>query len=158
MRIRRLAARYDYALIILDGMMPGERRTRHPALSMDRETGPAVILHSVIGEDIRLDRGVEMRAYDYVLKTRQSARAARPHPFAAALQPGRPRRADRAADPRLPSLCRLAAGSVRPASFRDPDEGSSTCPTASSACCSPWSSGRAGVLTRDMLLDLSRGP
>ncbi|WP_163361100.1 response regulator, partial [Escherichia coli] len=59
-----LAARYDYALIILDVMMPGEDGLAI-LRSMDRETGPAVILHSVIGEDIDRIVGLEMGADDY---------------------------------------------------------------------------------------------
>ncbi|WP_164133697.1 response regulator, partial [Stenotrophomonas maltophilia] len=62
-----LAARYDYALIILDVMMPGEDGLAI-LRSMDRETGPAVILHSVIGEDIDRIVGLEMGADDYVPK------------------------------------------------------------------------------------------
>lgn len=65
--MRTLAARNDYDLIVLDVMMPGEDGLSI-LRSMDRESGPAVILHSVIGEDIDRIVGLEMGADDYVVK------------------------------------------------------------------------------------------
>ncbi|RYE02994.1 MAG: response regulator transcription factor [Sphingomonadales bacterium] len=65
--MRAAMVRADYALVVLDVMMPGEDGLTI-LRSMDRVTGPAVILHSVIGEDIDRIVGLEMGADDYVAK------------------------------------------------------------------------------------------
>jgi two-component system OmpR family response regulator len=65
--MREAMAAHDYALVVLDLMMPGEDGLTI-LRSMDRETGPAVILHSVIGEDVDRIVGLEMGADDYVAK------------------------------------------------------------------------------------------
>ena len=65
--MRACLARHDYALVVLDVMMPGEDGLTI-LRSMDRESGPAVILHSMIGEDIDRIVGLEMGADDYVPK------------------------------------------------------------------------------------------
>jgi len=65
--MRAALARHDYALVVLDVMMPGEDGLTI-LRGLDRETGPAVILHSVIGEDVDRIVGLEMGADDYVAK------------------------------------------------------------------------------------------
>jgi two-component system OmpR family response regulator len=65
--MRALLARHDYALVVLDVMMPGEDGLTI-LRTMDREAGPAVILHSMIGEDVDRIVGLEMGADDYVPK------------------------------------------------------------------------------------------
>ncbi len=65
--MRAALARHDYALVVLDVMMPGEDGLTI-LRGLDREAGPAVILHSVIGEDVDRIVGLEMGADDYVAK------------------------------------------------------------------------------------------
>jgi two-component system OmpR family response regulator len=65
--MRACLARHEYALVVLDVMMPGEDGLSI-LRTLDRETGPAVILHSMIGEDIDRIVGLEMGADDYVPK------------------------------------------------------------------------------------------
>lgn len=65
--MRAAMARCEYALIVLDVMMPGEDGLQI-LRGIDRATGPAVIMHSVIGEDIDRIVGLEMGADDYLAK------------------------------------------------------------------------------------------
>jgi two-component system OmpR family response regulator len=65
--MRVALAAHDYALVVLDVMMPGEDGLTI-LRTLERETGPAVILHSVIGEDIDRIVGLEMGADDYIAK------------------------------------------------------------------------------------------
>ncbi len=65
--MRTAMARERYDLIVLDVMMPGEDGLSI-LRSMDRSTGPAVVIQSVIGTDIDRIVGLEMGADDYVAK------------------------------------------------------------------------------------------
>ena len=65
--MRAAMARDDYALIVLDVMMPGEDGLTI-LRSLERATAPAVIILSVIGEDIDRIVGLEMGADDYLAK------------------------------------------------------------------------------------------
>ncbi|MCW3835387.1 response regulator [Sphingomonas canadensis] len=65
--MREAMAHHDYALIILDVMMPGEDGLQL-LMTLDRSTGPAVILHSIIGGDVDRIVGLEMGADDYLPK------------------------------------------------------------------------------------------
>ena len=65
--MRRKLARERYALIVLDVMMPGEDGLSI-LRSLDRATSPAVIILSVIGEEVDRIVGLEMGADDYVAK------------------------------------------------------------------------------------------
>ncbi|PZQ60793.1 MAG: DNA-binding response regulator [Sphingomonas taxi] len=65
MRARLAAERY--ALVVLDVMMPGEDGLTI-LRSLDRATSPAIIIMSAIGEDIDRIVGLEMGADDYVAK------------------------------------------------------------------------------------------
>ncbi|MHA6720547.1 response regulator [Sphingomonas sp. RS6] len=58
---------HDYALVVLDLMMPGEDGLSI-LRTMDRQAGPAVIFHSVLSEDIDRIVGLEMGADDYIAK------------------------------------------------------------------------------------------
>lgn len=65
--MRAAMASSDYALVVLDVMMPGE-----DGLSilrgLDRATAPPVIILSVIGEEVDRIVGLEMGADDYIAK------------------------------------------------------------------------------------------
>ena len=65
--MRAAMARQDYALIVLDVMMPGEDGLSI-LRSLDRATAPPVIIVSVIGEEVDRIVGLEMGADDYVAK------------------------------------------------------------------------------------------
>ena len=65
--MRRRLACESYALVVLDVMMPGEDGLSI-LRSLDRATSPAVIIVSVIGEEVDRIVGLEMGADDYVAK------------------------------------------------------------------------------------------
>lgn len=65
MRAAMATAHYD--LIVLDVMMPGEDGLS-VLRSLDRRHGPAVIMHSVIGQEVDRIVGLEMGADDYLAK------------------------------------------------------------------------------------------
>ena len=65
--MRRRLAQDSYALIVLDVMMPGEDGLSI-LRTLDRATSPAVIILSVIGEEVDRIVGLEMGADDYVAK------------------------------------------------------------------------------------------
>lgn len=65
--MRERLKEHDYALVVLDVMMPGEDGLTI-LRSMDRERGPAVIILSVIGEEVDRIVGLEMGADDYIAK------------------------------------------------------------------------------------------
>ena len=69
--MREAMARDQYALIVLDVMMPGEDGLSI-LRSLDRATSPAVIIMSVIGEEIDRIVGLEMGADDYIAKPASS--------------------------------------------------------------------------------------
>ena len=65
--MRTALATHDYALIVLDVMMPGEDGLSI-LRSLDRSTAPPVIILSVIGEEVDRIVGLEMGADDYIAK------------------------------------------------------------------------------------------
>ena len=65
--MRQALARDRYDLIVLDVMMPGEDGLSI-LRSLDRATGPAVIMLSVIGTEVDRIVGLEMGADDYIAK------------------------------------------------------------------------------------------
>ncbi|MFA6112635.1 MAG: response regulator [Sphingomonas sp.] len=65
--MREAMAIRDYALIVLDVMMPGEDGLSI-LRSLDRDTSPPVIILSVIGEEVDKIVGLEMGADDYLAK------------------------------------------------------------------------------------------
>ena len=65
--MRAACASSEYALIVLDVMMPGEDGLSI-LRSLDRTTAPAIIILSVIGEEVDRIVGLEMGADDYIAK------------------------------------------------------------------------------------------
>ncbi|MGI4730867.1 MAG: response regulator [Janthinobacterium lividum] len=65
--MRAAIARQRYDLVVLDVMMPGEDGLTI-LRSLDRSVGPAIIILSVIGEEVDRIVGLEMGADDYVAK------------------------------------------------------------------------------------------
>lgn len=65
--MRAALARDHYDLVVLDVMMPGEDGLSI-LRSLDRTNGPAVIMHSVIGQEVDRIVGLEMGADDYLAK------------------------------------------------------------------------------------------
>ena len=65
--MRDALAREDYALVILDVMMPGEDGLT-ALRTLDRASAPPVIMVSVIGSDVDKVVGLEMGADDYLAK------------------------------------------------------------------------------------------
>ncbi|MDR6116363.1 MULTISPECIES: response regulator transcription factor [unclassified Sphingomonas] len=65
--MRAALVRHAYALVVLDVMMPGEDGLS-VLRSLDRATAPPVIILSVIGEEVDRIVGLEMGADDYIAK------------------------------------------------------------------------------------------
>ncbi|WP_229664563.1 response regulator [Sphingomonas metalli] len=65
--MRAALARHSYALVVLDVMMPGEDGLSI-LRSLEPATAPAVIILSVIGEEVDRIVGLEMGADDYIAK------------------------------------------------------------------------------------------
>ncbi len=65
--MRAALQRDRYALVVLDVMMPGEDGLTIMR-TLDRDTAPAIIILSVIGEEVDRIVGLEMGADDYVAK------------------------------------------------------------------------------------------
>ena len=65
--MRAALARQTYSLVVLDVMMPGEDGLSI-LRALDRATSPAVIILSVIGEEVDRIVGLEMGADDYLTK------------------------------------------------------------------------------------------
>jgi len=154
--MRALVARHDYALVVLDVMMPGEDGLSI-LRSMDREAGPAVILHSVIGEDIDRIVGLEMGADDYMPKP------ANPRELLARVRSVlRRSQGDRASPVGAPvrAFLRFAGWRLDPVARQlwDPDEVIINLSDGEFRLLLALVERPRRVLTRDMLLDLSRGP
>ena len=65
--MRAAMARTRYDLVVLDVMMPGEDGLSI-LRSLDRRTGPAIVMQTAIGTDVDRIVGLEMGADDYVAK------------------------------------------------------------------------------------------
>ncbi len=154
--MRAAMAREHYHLIVLDVMMPGE-----DGLSilrgLDREAGPAVIMLSVIGTEVDRVVGLEMGADDYLAKPanprellariRSVLRRARSGPATA--PPAAPeRRFHRFAGWRLDAVGRQLI---------DPDSVVINLSDGEFRLLLALVEHPRRVLTRDQLLDLSRG-
>jgi two-component system OmpR family response regulator len=155
--MREAMAAHDYALVVLDLMMPGEDGLTI-LRSMDRATGPAVILHSVIGEDVDRIVGLEMGADDYV------AKPANPRELLARIRSVLRRSGsggERAAA-RTPerSFLRFAGWRLDPVARQlyDPENVIINLSDGEFRLLLALVERPRRVLTRDMLLDLSRGP
>jgi len=154
--MRTLTGRNDYALVVLDVMMPGEDGLSI-LRSMDRETGPAVILHSVIGEDIDRIVGLEMGADDYVPKP------ANPRELLARIRSVlRRSQTDRVVPATTPTraFMRFTGWRLDPVARQlwDPDDVIINLSDGEFRLLLALVERPRRVLTRDMLLDFSRGP
>ena len=152
--MRSLMAAHEYALVVLDIMMPGEDGLSL-LRSMDRISGPAVILHSVIGEDVDRIVGLEMGADDYVPKP------ANPRELLARIRSVLRRTRGERASPAAPER-----GGLRFAGWRldsigrqllDPDGIVINLSDGEFRLLLALVENPRRVLTRDTLLDLSRG-
>ncbi|AQR76041.1 response regulator [Sphingomonas sp. LM7] len=154
--MREAMAAHDYALVVLDLMMPGEDGLTI-LRSMDRESGPAVILHSVIGEDVDRIVGLEMGADDYV------AKPANPRELLARIRSvlrrsGGGEKAAAKAPER--QFLRFAGWRLDPVARQlyDPDNVIINLSDGEFRLLLALVERPRRVMTRDMLLDLSRGP
>ena len=153
--MREAMARDRYALIVLDVMMPGEDGLSI-LRSLDRATSPAVIIMSVIGEEVDRIVGLEMGADDYVAKPasprellariRSVLRRQGERPVAPAPSPGR--RFQRFAGWRLDPAARQ---------LLDPEEIVINLSDGEFRLLMTFVDHPRRVLTRDFLLDHSRG-
>lgn len=154
--MRAALVRHDYALVVLDVMMPGEDGLTI-LRGLDRDTGPAVILHSAIGDDVDRIVGLEMGADDYVPKP------ANPRELLArvrsVLRRSRAERPVRAAAPERPFL-RFAGWRLDPVGRQlyDPEDVIINLSDGEFRLLLALVERPRRVLSRDMLLDLSRGP
>jgi len=157
--MREKMAANEYALIVLDLMMPGEDGLTI-LRALDRTTGPAVILHSVIGEDVDRIVGLEMGADDYV------AKPANPRELLARIRSvlrraGSAGSGERAAD-KAPErqFLRFAGWRLDPVARQlyDPEHVIINLSDGEFRLLLALAERPRRVLTRDMLLDFSRGP
>lgn len=153
--MRAALERHDYALIILDVMMPGEDGLTI-LRAMDRETGPLVIMMSAIGQDIDRIVGLEMGADDYLVKP------VNPRELLARIRAVVRRGTARGAAPRGPerSYMRFAGWRLDPIGRQlyDPDDVVINLSDGEFRLLLALVERPRRVLTRDALLDLSRGP
>ncbi|WP_277980447.1 response regulator [Sphingomonas phyllosphaerae] len=144
----------SYALIVLDVMMPGEDGLSI-LRSLDRSTSPAVIIMSVISEEVDRIVGLEMGADDYVAKPAnprellariRSVLRRNQAPASAAPSPGRP-------------YLRFAGWRLDPVGRQlfDPDQVVINLSDGEFRLLLAFAEHPRRVLTRDQLLDLSRG-
>ena len=153
--MRQRLARETYSLIVLDVMMPGEDGLSI-LRSLDRATSPAVIILSVIGEEVDRIVGLEMGADDYV------AKPANPRELLARIRSvlrrdaGRP--AGRAAAPER-EYRRFAGWRLDPLARQllDPDEVVINLSDGEFRLLMTLVEHPRRVLTRDFLLDHARG-
>ncbi|KQS05276.1 two-component system response regulator [Sphingomonas sp. Leaf357] len=154
--MRAAMARSNYALIVLDVMMPGEDGLSI-LRSIDRATAPAVIIVSVIGQEVDRIVGLEMGADDYL------AKPANPRELLARVRSVL--RRGQGATPAIPSGP-PARGWVRFAGWRldpigreliDPDDIVINLSDGEFRLLLAFVEHPRRVLSRDMLLDLSRG-
>ena len=152
--MREAMAVHEYALVVLDLMMPGEDGLTI-LRSLDRETGPAVILHSVIGEDVDRIVGLEMGADDYI------AKPANPRELLARIRSVLRRSGERSTA-RMPERSFLRFSGWRldavARQLYDPDNVIINLSDGEFRLLLALVERPRRVLTRDMLLDLSRGP
>ncbi|MDP1026678.1 response regulator [Sphingomonas sp. KR1UV-12] len=160
--MRAALTRHEYALIVLDVMMPGEDGLAI-LRSLDRATAPAVIILSVIGEEVDRIVGLEMGADDYV------AKPANPRELLARVRSVLRRRGERPqSGPRLATVGgnavrvyqRFAGWRLDPQGRQliDPEEVVINLSDGEFRLLMTFVDHPLRVLTRDFLLDHSRGP
>ena len=153
--MRRRLAEGSYALIVLDVMMPGEDGLTI-LRSLDRATAPAVIILSVIGEEVDRIVGLEMGADDYV------AKPANPRELLARIRSVLRRKEAAPAAAAAPgdrSYLRFAGWRLDPLArqLNDPDDVVINLSDGEFRLLLALVEHPRRVLTRDQLLDLSRG-
>lgn len=154
--MRARLASQSYALVVLDVMMPGEDGLSI-LRSLDRATSPAVIILSVIGEEVDRIVGLEMGADDYV------AKPANPRELLARVRSVLRRDAGRPTErtPAAPSrdYRRFAGWRLDPMARQllDPDEVVINLSDGEFRLLMTLVEHPRRVLTRDFLLDHSRG-
>jgi len=160
--MRAAMAERDYSLVVLDVMMPGEDGLS-VLRSLDRRSGPAVVMVSVIGQDVDRIVGLEMGADDYL------AKPANPRELLARIRSVLRRR-------EAGGEARSGAASPGPAAARpvlrfagwrldplgrelfDPDDVLINLSDGEFRLLMAFADHPRRVLTRDFLLDTSRGP
>jgi two-component system OmpR family response regulator len=157
--MRAALARESYALVVLDVMMPGEDGLSI-LRSLDRATAPAVIILSVIGEEVDRIVGLEMGADDYI------AKPANPRELLARVRSVLRRQAERPAArivgqvaPPARPFRRFAGWRLDPIARQlfDPDEVVINLSDGEFRLLMTFVEHPRRVLTRDFLLDHSRG-
>jgi len=153
--MRAAMERQHYALVVLDVMMPGEDGLSI-LRSLDPETGPAVIIMSVIGEEVDRIVGLELGADDYV------AKPASPRELLARVRSVLRRNGARAADAgggMQRSFLRFAGWKLDALGreLLDPDDVSINLSDGEFRLLMALVDHPRRVLTRDFLLDQSRG-
>ena len=154
--LRQKLAHGAYALIVLDVMMPGEDGLTI-LRSLDRVTSPAVIIMSVIGEEVDRIVGLEMGADDYI------AKPANPRELLARIRSVLRRNAgqSRASRPDVPerTYSRFSGWRLDPLGRQllDPDEVVIDLSDGEFRLLMTLVEHPRRVLTRDFLLDHSRG-
>jgi two-component system, OmpR family, response regulator len=152
--MREALSRQDYALVVLDVMMPGEDGLSI-LRTLDRKSGPAVILHSMMGDDVDKIVGLEMGADDYV------AKPANPRELLARIRSVLRRSAERgpAAAAADRNYLRFAGWRLDPVGRQlfDPDGVVINLSDGEFRLMLALVENPRRVLTRDTLLDLSRG-
>ncbi len=153
--MRKALEQESYALIVLDVMMPGEDGLSI-LRSLDRATAPAIIVMSVIGEEVDRIVGLEMGADDYIAKPasprellariRSVLRRQGERPATSAAAPGR--HFQRFAGWRLDAIARQ---------LFDPDDVVINLSDGEFRLLMTFVDHPRRVLTRDFLLDHSRG-
>ncbi|MBJ6122029.1 response regulator [Sphingomonas mollis] len=155
--MRAALERHSYALIVLDVMMPGEDGLTI-LRSLDRASAPAIIILSVIGEEVDRIVGLEMGADDYV------AKPANPRELLARIRSVLRRQGERS-EPRLVAVPtarrfqRFAGWRLDPQARQlfDPDEVVINLSDGEFRLLMAFVDHPRRVLTRDFLLDQSRG-
>ncbi|MBO9712664.1 response regulator [Sphingomonas sp.] len=150
--MRTLMAQHDYALLVLDVMMPGEDGLSI-LRSLDRASGPAVIFHSIVGGDIDRIVGLELGADDYV------AKPANPRELLARIRSVLRRTRNAPAAPADRSYLRFAGWRLDPLGRQllDPDDLVINLSDGEFRLLLAFVENPRRVLTRDTLLDMSRG-
>ena len=153
--MRDAMAAHRYALIVLDVMMPGEDGLS-VLRSLDPETAPAVIIVSVIGEEVDRIVGLEMGADDYV------AKPASPRELLARIRSVLRRNGGRGTEPEATvdrGLLRFAGWRLDPLARElfDPDDVVINLSDGEFRLLMALVDHPRRVLTRDFLLDESRG-
>jgi len=155
--MREALARHSYQLIVLDVMMPGEDGLS-VLRSMDRATAPAIIVVSVIGQDVDRIVGLEMGADDYL------AKPANPRELLARIRSVLRRRGERPVSgptPRAPDrpMLRFAGWRLDPMGRQlfDPEDVLINLSDGEFRLLMAFADHPRRVLTRDFLLDASRG-